>query len=139
MAIFLPAYDDSIVSDATNAVHAKSERLWMVKIGLQTLIKIVERAGSAFLVAVVKDTWLLTLKEETTFYKKVPLRNFFTRLKGGSGGLEATDIVSILSAILGWWAEDGDNVCGLEAAAAALEAREEVAERHLFIECGLLL
>ena len=62
MAISLPAYNDSIASDATNAVRAKAERLWMVKIGLQALIKIVERAGRAFLVAVVKDTWLLPPK-----------------------------------------------------------------------------
>ena len=38
---------------------------------------------------------------EATFYNKVPLREFFARLKGGSGGLEATDIVSLLSAKLG--------------------------------------
>ena len=36
----------------------------------------------------------------------MPLPDFFARLKGGSGGLEATDIVSLLSATLGWWAED---------------------------------
>ena len=36
----------------------------------------------------------------------MPLRDFFTRLKGSSGGLEATGIVSLLSATLGWWAED---------------------------------
>ena len=106
MEIQLPAYDDSITSDATNAVRAKAERLWTAKIGLQTLIKTVERAGRAFLVAVVKDTWLLPLKEDTTFYNKVPHRDFFARLKGGSGGLEATDIVSLLSATLSWWAED---------------------------------
>ena len=35
--------------------------------------------------------------------------------------------------------EEGDDVCGLEAAAAALEAREEVAERHLIVEGGILL
>ena len=34
------------------------------------------------------------------------LRNFFAHLKGGSGGLEATYIVSLLSATLGRWAED---------------------------------
>ena len=59
-----------------------------------------------FLVAVVEDTWLLPLKEEATFYNKVPLREFFARLKGGSGSLEATDIVSLLLATLGWWDED---------------------------------
>ena len=90
MAIPLPAYNDSIASDATNAVRTKAKRLWTAKIGLQTLIKTVERVGRAFLVAVVEVTWILPLKEETTFYKKVPLRNFFARLKGGSGGLEAT-------------------------------------------------
>ena len=36
----------------------------------------------------------------------MPLREFFARLKGGSGGLEATDIVSLLSATLGWWADN---------------------------------
>ena len=106
MSIPLPPYDDSTASDATNAVCAKAERLWTAKIGLQTLIKTVERAGSAFLIAVVEDTWLLPLKEETTYYNKVPLRDFFASLKSGSGGLEATDIVSLLSATLGWWAKD---------------------------------
>ena len=106
MAVPLPACDNSIASDATNAVRANSERLWTAMIGLQTLIKTVERTGGAILVAVVKDTWLLLLKEETTFYNKVPLRDFFTRLKGSSGDLESTDIVSLLSATLGWWDED---------------------------------
>ena len=62
MAIPLLAYDDSIAADATNAVRAKAERLWTEKIELQRLIKAVERAGRAFLVAVVEDTWLLPLK-----------------------------------------------------------------------------
>ena len=100
MEISLQGYDDSIAADANNAVCAKAERLWTSKIELQRLIKTVERAGHAFIVAVVKDTWLLPLKEESTFYNKVPLRDFFACLKGGSGGLEATDIVSLLSATL---------------------------------------
>ena len=78
----------------------------MVKIELQRLIKTVERAGRAFLVAVVEDTWPLPLKEEATFYNKLPLRDFFARPKGDSGGLKATDIVFLLLATLGWWAED---------------------------------
>ena len=97
----LPAYEDIIASNATNTVRAKAERLWTAKIGLQTLIKTVERARCAFLIAAVKDTWLLPLKEETTFYNKLPLRDFFMPLKVSSGGLEATDIVSLLSATLG--------------------------------------
>ena len=64
MSVPLPPYDDSIASDATNAVRAKVERLWTAKIGLQTLIKTVERAGRTFLIAGVEDTWLLPLKEE---------------------------------------------------------------------------
>ena len=103
MEVPLQAYDDSIDADANNTVRAKDERLWTAKIELQRLIKTVKRAGCAFLVAVVKETWIPPLKEDPTFYNKVPLRDFFARLKGGRGGLEATGIVSLLSAMLGWW------------------------------------
>ena len=105
MEVPLQDYDDSIAADANNAVCAKAKRLWTAKIELQLLIKTVERVGRAFLVAVVEDTSLLPLKEESTFYNKVPLRYFFARLKGGSGGLEATNIVSLLSATLGCLAD----------------------------------
>ena len=68
MAVPLPAYNNSIAPNATNAIRAKAERLWTAKIGLQTLINTVERAGRAFLIAVVEDTWPPSLKEETSFY-----------------------------------------------------------------------
>ena len=63
MEVPLPAYNDSIAADANNAVRTKAERLWTAKMELQRLIKTVERAGRAFLVAVVEDTWLLPIKE----------------------------------------------------------------------------
>ena len=72
----LKSYNDGIAADATNAVRAKAERLGNAKIDLQRLIKTIKRAGRAFLVAVVKETWILPLKEESTFYNKVPLRDF---------------------------------------------------------------
>ena len=106
MAIPLPTYNDSIATDTNNAVRAKAEHLWTANIELQRLIKTVERAGRTSLVAVVEDTWLLPLKEEATLYNKVPLHDFFTRFKGGSNGLEASDILYLLSSTLGWWAED---------------------------------
>ena len=89
MEVPLLAYNNSIAADANNDVRAKAERLWTAKIELQRLIKTVERAGRAFLVAVVEDTWLLPLKEEATFYNKVPLQDFCAHLKVSSGGLEA--------------------------------------------------
>ena len=55
MAISLPAYNYSIATDTNNAVRAKAKRLWTAKIELQRIIKTVERAGCAFLVAVVED------------------------------------------------------------------------------------
>ena len=82
MEVPLQSYDDSIATNSNNAVRAKAERLWTDKIELQRLIKTVERAGRAFLVVVVEDTWLLPLKEESTFYNKVPLREFFALTQG---------------------------------------------------------
>ena len=69
-------------------------------------VKTVELAGRAFFKAVIEETCILPLKEETNFYNKVPLCDFLDRLKYGSGGLENTDIVSLLSAMLCWWAND---------------------------------
>ena len=65
----LKAYENGIAANATNAVRAKAERLWTANIELHRLIKTVERARRAFLVAVIEETWLPPLKEETTFYK----------------------------------------------------------------------
>ena len=56
MEVPLPDYDDSIVTDAKNAVCTKAELLWTATIKLQRLIKTVKRAGRAFLVAIVEDT-----------------------------------------------------------------------------------
>ena len=86
MEVPLQAYDNSIAADANNAVRATAERLWTAKIELQRLIKTVKSAGRTLLVAVIEDTWLLPLKEVSTFYNKVLLQVFFARLKGGSGG-----------------------------------------------------
>ena len=36
----------------------------------------------------------------------MPFRDFFACLKGRSGGLKATNIISLLSATLGWWADN---------------------------------
>ena len=106
METLLNSYDNDIAGNATNAVRAKAKRLWTAKIELQRIVKTVEHARRAFFKAAIKKTWILPLKEETTFYNKVPFRDFFDRLKDGSGGLEAIDIVSLLSAMLSWWAND---------------------------------
>jgi hypothetical protein len=37
-----------------------------------------------------------------TFYNKVKIRAFIDHLSSSSGGLEATDIVHLQSAMLGW-------------------------------------
>ena len=59
----LKSYDDGIADDATNAVRAKSKRLWTAYIDLQRLVKTVERAGRAFVKAFVKETFIFPLKE----------------------------------------------------------------------------
>ena len=106
METSLNSYDNVIVADVSNAVRAKAERLWTAKIKLQRLVKTVERAGREFFKAVVEETWIFPFKEESTFYNKVPLRDFFDHLKNGSGSLEATNNVSLLSSMLRWWSNN---------------------------------
>jgi hypothetical protein len=45
--------------------------------------------------------WLLPLKDATTFYNKVTIRDYLEHLNAGSGGLEATDIVQLQADMLG--------------------------------------
>ena len=68
MGVPLQAYNNSISAKAKNAIRAKAERIWTTKIELQKLIKTFKLPGHAFLVAVVKDTWILPLKEDSIFY-----------------------------------------------------------------------
>ena len=102
----LKSYNDGIAADLTSAVCAKAERLWTANIEFQRLVKNVKRAGRAFIKAVVEETWILPLKEESTFYNKAPLCDLFNRPKNGSSGHEAINIVSLLYTMIGSWANN---------------------------------
>ena len=102
----LATYDPGIASDASNAVRVKSERAWTAKLDLQRLIQTVERQLRTFFATIIEETWLLPLKNPTTFYNKVEIREYLRHLTTSSGGLEATDIVELQAAMLHWWAED---------------------------------
>ena len=80
----LKSYNNGIATDATDAVCAKAERLWTAEIELQRLVKTVERARRAFIKSVVKETWILPLKEESTFYNKFPLATYSTTSRTAS-------------------------------------------------------
>jgi hypothetical protein len=102
----LVAYDPSISSDAMQAVRIKAKRAWTCKLEHQCLICTVEHQPRTFFAAIIKETWLLPLKDSTTFYNKVKIRPFLGHLSSSSGVPKATDIVHLLSAMLGWWDKD---------------------------------
>jgi hypothetical protein len=55
---------------------------------------------------VVEDTWLLPLKSQASFYNKVPLQDMLQHLATSTAGLEATDILTLVMEMQGWWEED---------------------------------
>ena len=95
----LIAYDPSISADASNAVHVRVERAWTTKLERQRLISTVERQLRIFFATIIEDTWLLPLKDATTFFNKVQLCTYLDHLASSSGGLEATDIVRLHAAM----------------------------------------
>ena len=50
--------------------------------------------------------WILSLKDATTLYNKVQIYIYLHHLFTSNGDLEATDIMQLQLAMLGWWAED---------------------------------
>jgi hypothetical protein len=102
----LVAYDPSIAADASNAVRVRAEHAWTAKLECQCLIRTVECQLRILFATIIEDTWLLPLKDPATFFNKVQIRTYLDHLTSSSGELEATDIVNLHAAMLGWWVED---------------------------------
>ena len=102
----LPGYDETIAVDAGNAVRVNAERIYSAKLDSQKIIKAVKHLVRLFFQAVVEETWLLPLKHATSFFNKVTLRQLLNQITLGSGGLDTTDIVSLIKQMMEFWNAD---------------------------------
>ena len=103
LAVMLPAYDPDIQGDANNADRRKDELLYAANIKHQHLIKAVEQIRPLSFQAVIEETWILPLKDASTYYNKVTLHQLLEKITVGSGGLEATNIILLIKQMMDFW------------------------------------
>ena len=54
----------------------------------------------------MEETWVVCLKDETTLFKHVTLRNLLNHLGATSTSREAIDVIGVQQGVLYWWFED---------------------------------
>ena len=99
----LEAYNPSIWDDENNADPLRQEKKWSRKLNLQAAIRTAERVGNKFVLSRVEEMWLVFLKNETTLFKHITLRNILDHLRATSTGCEAIDVIGLQQGMLSWW------------------------------------
>ena len=62
--------------------------------------------GNKFILARVEETWVFFLKDETTLFKNVTLRNLLDHLGATSTGREAIGVIGVQQGVLYWLVQD---------------------------------
>ena len=101
----LEAYDSSIQYDNNNAVRLLQENNCPRKLNRQAAIQTTERVGKKFVFSRVEETWVVRLKNETTLFKHVTLRDILDHLGATTTGGEAIDVIGLQQGLLSWWVE----------------------------------
>ena len=91
------AYDTSIPDDAKAVLRARSEAIHKARINDYLLYDAALRATHKFILGVIDDTYVRTLKDPTTYYTKVRPKSFLKHLRSTCGGLHSIDAVSLIS------------------------------------------
>ena len=102
----LKTYNSSIQDDDNNAVRLHQNKTWSHKHDCQAEIRSANRVGNKFVLSGVEKIWVIRLKNETTLFKHVTLRNLCdlrNHLGATSMGREAIDMIGIQQGILSWW------------------------------------
>ena len=91
----LKAYNPLIWYDNNNAVRLRQENNWSRNINWQEAIQTAKRVGKKFVLSHLEEMWVVRLKNETTLFKHVTLRDILDRLGATSTGGEAIDVIGL--------------------------------------------
>ena len=91
------AYDTSIPDDAKSVIRARAEAIHKARIQDYLIYDAALRATHRFILNVIDDTYVRTLKHATTYYTKVHPRTILKHLRTTCGGLHPIDAVSLIN------------------------------------------
>ena len=91
----LKAYNPLIWYDDNNAVRLRREKNWLRKLDRQSAIRTAERVWKKFVLFQVEETWVVRLKNETTLFKHVTLRDILDHFGETRTGGEAINLICL--------------------------------------------
>ena len=91
----LKAYKLSIPDNDNNSIRLLQEKNWSCKLDCQAAIRIAEHIGKKFVLSQVEEMWVVCLKNDTTLFKYVTLRDILAHVVATSTGGEAIDVISL--------------------------------------------
>ena len=91
----LEACNPSIKYDDNNAVRLLHEKNWSRKLDYQAAIQTADRVRKKFVLSRVEETWVVCLKNGTTLFKHVTLRDILNHIGETSTGSEAIEIIRL--------------------------------------------
>ena len=96
-------YEPSIKNDYNNAVRIFQERIWYHKLDRQASIQTANHVGKKFVLSQVEETWVVWLKNETTLFEHVILRDILDHLRAANTGGETINVICLQQGMLSWW------------------------------------
>jgi hypothetical protein len=104
----LAPYDPNIPDAATPVVHNRMEATHATVVSDFETYTAAEKGVSAFIQAIVDDTWIKPLRHPIIFYNNVTACDLFEYLRTNSGGLHNTNLATLPIEMLHYYAnEDG--------------------------------
>ena len=85
-----------------NTIRLRQEKNWSHKLDCQAAIQTADRAGKKFVLSRVEETWMVCLKNKTTLFKHVKLRDILDHLRATSTGGEAIDVIGLQQGMSSW-------------------------------------
>ena len=98
----LEAYDPSIQDDDNKAVRLRQEKACSFNLDHQAAIQTAKRVGEKFVLSRVEEMWAIRLKNKTTLFKHVTLRNLLDHLGATGTDGEAIGVISLQQGMLSW-------------------------------------
>ena len=89
----LEVYKPSIQDNNKNAVLVCQEKSWSHKLKRQASIRTANRIRKKLVISRMEGTWVFRIKNETTLFKHVTLRDILDHLGATSTGVEAIEVI----------------------------------------------
>ena len=84
----------------------KLQALWNNRLENQDRIRTTKHGCRLFILHAFKEVYYISLRDEDTYYEMVSHLELLTHFDKEIGGLEVTDVVTLIGELTGYWTSD---------------------------------